>query len=139
MRKERNWFGVDMSNKESLFEIGFLMRYNPKRKNYEVIYINGFDEEGNYLFSCSSFNMDFWIEEIKESIKKKDSFPDVASIAKCCGMDIKEWFNIVKDSPSNLLSDLLSYYGNYEIFTDAYVSYYSVPQIKKRLNKALLN
>lgn len=139
MRKERNWFGVDMSNKESLFEIGFLMRYNPKRKNYEVIYINGFDEEGNYLFSCGSFNMDFWIEEIKESIKKKDSFPDVASIAKCCGMDIKEWFDIVKDSPSNLLSDLLSYYGNYEIFTDAYVSYYSVPQIKKRLNKALLN
>ena len=128
-----------MSNKESLFEIGFLMRYNPKRKNYEVIYINGFDEEGNYLFSCGSFNMDFWIEEIKESIKKKDSFPDVASIAKCCGMDIKEWFDIVKDSPSNLLSDLLSYYGNYEIFTDAYVSYYSVPQIKKRLNKALLN
>ena len=139
MRKERNWFGVDMSNKESLFEIGFLMRYNPKRKNYEVIYINGFDEEGNYLFSCGSFNMDFWIEEIKESIKKKDSFPDVASIAKCCGMDIKEWFDIVKDSPSNLLSDLLFYYGNYEIFTDAYVSYYSVPQIKKRLNKALLN
>ena len=30
MKKETNWFGVDMSNKESLFEYGFLMRYNPK-------------------------------------------------------------------------------------------------------------
>lgn len=139
MKKETNWFGVDMSNKESLFEYGFLMRYNPQRKYYDVIYINGFDEEDNYLFSLSSFDMDFWVQEINESIKKKDLFPDVTGIAKCCGMDVKEWFDTVKDSPSNLLSDLLSYYGSYEIFTDAYVSYYSTPQIKKRLNRALLN
>ena len=139
MRKERNWFGVDSSNKESLFEHGFLMRYNPKRKDYEVIYMNGIDEKENYIFSFGSFDMGFWIEEIEENINEANSFPNVVSIAKMCGMDTKEWFDTVKDSPQNLLSDLLSYYGSYEIFTDAYVSYYSVPQIKKRLNRALLN
>ena len=39
MDKSRNWFGVDANNEASLFEYGFLMRYQGNGE-YRVIYRN---------------------------------------------------------------------------------------------------
>lgn len=133
MRNERNWFGVDSSNEESLLEYGFLMCKAETGSSYEVVYMNGFDEDGNPLYCVSIYDHTFWLQECMDN----DGFPDPARMANCCGMTVKDWIDTVKDSPQILLSDLLMYYGNCEILDGYYMKYYTEKEIRERLSKAL--
>lgn len=136
MSKNRNWFGVDVNNEESLFEYGFLMRYRGNG-NYQVIYLNGFDTEENPLFCIGWFNPESWRNEFKENLGT-DNYPDAAGIAKCCGMDAEEWLEYTENNPAGMVSDMMGYYSNDDVFgSNAYGGYYNVPQIRKRLNRAL--
>ena len=139
MTKNKNWFGVDASNEVSLFEQGFLMRWIPKYKEYQVVYINGKNVDGSYNFSFSWFDFSEWMNDIKNNIISSDSFPETKSLASMCGMNAEEWIDIVQESPQNLLSDLLSYYGNDDIFGTDYSGGFTEKEIRKRLNKAILN
>lgn len=134
--RNRNWFGVDANNEESLFEYGFLMKYRGNG-GYEVIYFNGFDENESPLYSIGTFNPSFWRQYFLENLGT-GNFPDASGIAKCCGMDASEWIEYTKNNPAGMVSDMMGYYGNDDIFgTNYYGNYYNVPQIRKRLNRAL--
>lgn len=136
MDKCRNWFGVDANNEESLFEYGFLMRYRGNG-NYQVIYINGFDKEERPLYSIGWFNPDSWREDFIATLGI-DKYPNAAGIAKCSGMDATEWLEYTKNNPAGMVSDMIGYYSNDDVFgSNAYEHYYNVPQIRKRLNRAL--
>lgn len=136
MDKIRNWFGVDVNNEESLFEYGFLMRYRGNG-NYQVIYINGFDTENKPLFSIGWFNPESWRKEFNDTLGSK-SYPDAASIARSCGMDAAEWIKYTKNNPAGMVSDIMGYYSNDDVFgSNAYGSLYTEQQIRKRLNRAL--
>lgn len=139
MKTNRNWFGIDASNETSLFEYGFLMRWVPKYKEHQVIYLNGICEDGSYKFSFSWFDFSSWMNDIKDNINSSDSFPETESLASMCGMSAEEWIGSVAESPHYLLSDLLSYYNNEDILGTDYSGGFTEKEVRKRLNKALLN
>lgn len=136
MDKNRNWFGVDLNNEESLFEYGFLMRYRGKGE-YQVIYLACYEKD-KPLYAYGWFNPKEWEKNFIDTMGKNE-YPDAARIAStCCMEDGKEWLDDVKDFPQNMLSDILSYYGNDCVFGGNYYgNFYTEPQIRKRLNRAL--
>lgn len=136
MDKNRNWFGVDANNEKSLFEYGFLMRYRGDG-NYQVIYINGFHDKEKPLYSIGWFNPEEWRKDFKKTLGTR-KYPDAIGIANGCGMKADEWLEYTKNNPAGMVSDMMCYYSNDDIFgSKAYGSYYNVNQIRKRLNRAL--
>lgn len=136
MDKNRNWFGVDANNEESLFEYGFLMRYRGNG-NYQVIYLNGFDTEENPLFCIGWFNPESWRKDFDKTLGTRN-YPDAIGIANGCGMKADEWIEYTKNNPAGMVSDIMGYYSNDDVFgSNAYGSFYTEQQIRKRLNRAL--
>lgn len=136
MAKNRNWFGVDVNNEESLFEYGLLMRYQGNGE-YQVIYLNGFEDDGKPLFTIGWFNPEEWRKDFKENLGT-DNFPNAAGIARLCGMQAEEWLEYTKGNPAGMASDMMGYYSNEDVFGINYNSgYYNTSQIRKRLNRAL--
>ena len=116
------WHGIDASNEESLFEYGFLIRWNNKRKQYEVYY--------KYV---EIFIHDWWdADNWREMLTNGDY--DLKGIADMCGMNADTYLEETSDA--NLLSDILSYYGIMEV-ADYYNHQYTESEIRRKLNKAL--
>lgn len=136
MSKCRNWFGVDANNEESLFEYGFLMRYQGNG-DYRVIYLAGFEND-KPVFALGWFNPQEWENDFIKSMNK-DQYPDANDVASICGeSDGAHWLLGVKDKPQTMLSDILSCYSYQDVFgCNCYGSVYTESQIRKRLNRAL--
>lgn len=125
---KRIWHGVDVDNETSLFEYGFLMRWNAKDKDYQVIY-KYCDQFGFPRYYYSWFN------------------PAEYRNPESCNLDMQEVCNMTGEtdlitylrdtSDCNLLSDLIVYYGTETIFGSEYHGGYTESKIRKRLNKAL--
>lgn len=136
MDKNRNWFGVDANNESSLFDYGFLMRYHGNDE-YQVIYLAGYEGD-EPLYAYGWFNPKEWEKYFIDTMGENE-YPDAARIAsECCMENGKEWLDDVKDFPQYMLSDILSYYGYDGVFGGNYYGdFYTVPQIRERLNRAL--
>jgi len=53
-------------------------------------------------------------------------------------MDATEWLEYTKNNPAGMVSDMIGYYSNEDIFgSKAFEHYYNESQIRKRLNRAL--
>lgn len=126
--KNRNWHGVDCSNEVSLFEYGFLMRWRPEYKDYQVIHLCGFDGNGGMLFDFSSFDYKQELEYLKED---KGMLHD---LSKMCGMTEEEYMQCM--SPTNLANDKMLYYGIDSTFGSSYGGL-TEKEIRKRLGRAL--
>lgn len=136
MDKNRNWFGVDANNESSLFDYGFLMRYHGNDE-YQVIYLAGYEGD-KPLYAYGWFNPKEWEKDLVRTMNK-NQYPDANQIASCCfESDGAEWLYSVKDKPQYFLSDILSSYTYEDVFGGNYYGdFYTVPQIRKRLNHAL--
>lgn len=128
MEKKRFWHGVDASNEESLFVYGFLIRWKPDAQEFQAIHHCGFDENGGQLFSYGWFDYYERWEEMDDELLK--------DLANMCGMTTEEYLQIL--SPTNLLSDLLSYQGIESTFGGGYYARtYTEKEIRKQLGRAL--
>lgn len=66
------------------------------------------------------------------------NYPDAIGIANGCGMKADEWIEYTKNNPAGMVSDIMGYYSNDDVFgSNAYGSFYTEQQIRKRLNRAL--
>ena len=76
--KNRNWHGTDASNEVSLFEYGFIMRWRPKRQDFQVVHLHGFDKEGRGLYMFGYFDYAEELQDLKDERLKE--------ICRMCGM-----------------------------------------------------
>lgn len=136
MDKNRNWFGVDANNEASLFEYGFLMRYQGNGE-YKVVYRAGFDGDEPF-FAYGWFNPKEWERDFVKTMNK-NQYPDANKIASCCfESDGADWLYEVKDKPQYMLSDILSLYSYEDVFGSlCFDKVYTNSQIRKCLNRAL--
>lgn len=129
MRKFNTWHGVDASTEESLFEYGFLIRWNSKNQMYDAIFAVGYDNDGNAdTFVYNSWDADSWREDLKNGLY------DLDGIADMCGMDANTYLDDVYDA--SLLNDILAYYGSGEV-TSYYAKQHTEMEVRKKLNRAL--
>lgn len=125
--KNRKWHGSDASNEESLFEYGFIMRWRPKRQDFQVVHLCGFDKDGGKLYMFGYFD---YIEELKELNGEK-----LEDICQMCGMTEEQYMKCL--SPAGLANDLVHLYGFEDTFGSFYGAYYTEKEIRKKLGRAL--
>ena len=99
--KNRNWHGTDASNEISLFEYGFIMRWRPKRQDFQVVHLHGFDKEGRGLYMFGYFD---YTEELKDL--KDERLKEICSM---CGMTEEQYMECL--SPAGLANDLVHLHG----------------------------
>ena len=125
--KNRNWHGTDVSNEVSLFEYGFIMRWRPKRQDFQVVHLHGFDEEGRGLYMFGYFDYAEELQDLKDERLKE--------ICRMCGMTEEQYMECL--SPAGLANDLVHLYGLEDTFGTFYGVSYTEKEIRKRLGRAL--
>lgn len=137
--KKGKWFGIDASNEESLFDIGFLMRRSGVM--YEVLTYLGDD----YLYGL--FDDKELIKDLNDNINKGDvdGFPSWKKLAEICGVSVEDYRKDVLDNTDrdavakNLLLDMFNTYSVSDAVSfDAFGKTYTESQIRQRLNKAIV-
>ena len=106
-----DWFGQDASL-EWCLEYGLVMRaVLPVNKDnkylFECYHFLGVDENGTRQWYYDTFDYEYWLEMLR------DGDYDIANLTNMCGMTEEEYINCL--TPCNLLGDLISYYGVYEV------------------------
>ena len=125
--KNRNWHGTDVSNEISLFEYGFIMRWRPKRQDFQVVHLHGFDKEGRGLYMFGYFDYTEELQDLKDERLKE--------ICRMCGMTEEQYMECL--SPAGLASDLVHLHGLEDTFGAFYGVSYTEKEIRKRLGRAL--
>ena len=135
--KNYKWYGTDVSNTESLFEYGLLIRNVKGTDDIQCVYKHSLDNNGNPLFAFGWFNYNSWLKSLKENLGK-NAFPNPQELASEWGFDNPKQY-LKERTESNLLWDLIDYYGVNEIFTDAYVDLYTEEEIRNKLGEEVFN
>lgn len=123
------WVGLDESLETSLFEYGFMMRYDYAHKGYRLVI-----RYGDQFFIFLIYADDCLNDCIENS--GTDIFPSSSFISEKVGIDEEKWIDLVKENPVFLIRDIIEAYGMIECFPDPEESY-SEEEIRKKFKKVL--
>lgn len=129
MENKYKWYGSDVSNKDSLFENGFLMRLE-SRGVYRVCVFLG----SGYAFG--TFYLKDWLEDLTDE--------EWVELAKVYGTSTEEYRKLIKrmsnhDKAVTLFNDLMAITDIDTLlgWTSFEPNIYSENEVRIRLNKAL--
>lgn len=123
VKRNINWHGVDVKKSISLFEYGLLLRWKPKQKSWQCVYLSN-QETKRYSYG--------WIdnETLDEIFTKGWGTKHLKSFMDFCGHYWEDW----KELPMcHRLSDFIDYFGCDEIFSTDFTGGYNAKEICKKL------
>lgn len=136
MAKKGKWFGLDASNRESLFEYGFIMR---RYDNFYEVVVNCGDK-----FRTGEFYAEDVLDELElnyadnkrvfpcyEDISENDYGFSAEEIRKQFLSESADW------RACDLLSAMLGTYDYESVIGWNYSPFYTKAEIKKKLGRAL--
>lgn len=122
VKRDASWHGGDVNKATSLFEYGLLMRWMPKQRSWQCIYLSA-----NVRYSYG------WTDErtLDETFTKGWGVKHLESFMNFCGSSWDEWKELTM---CRRVSDFISYFGSGELFGTDYSGGYSVKEICKKLH-----